>query len=146
MSVDSNSEEILKANEEVLRAELGMLKDTFVNILLKEKVQPKFFKAQPVPYAVKAQTEEELHRLVENGVYEPVHYSKWATSIVPVPKDDGTVRICGDNKLTVNRAAEWDSYPMPKTEDLITTLNGRKEFSKLDLRQAYQQLLLDNES
>ena len=136
MSIDSNSEEILKANEEVFRAELGTLKDTFVNILLKEKVQPKFFKAQPVPYAVKAQTEEELHRLVENGV----------SSIVPVPKDDGTVRICGDNKLTVNRAAEWDSYPMPKTEDLITTLNGRKEFSKLDLRQAYQQLLLDNES
>ena len=65
---------------------------------------------------------------------------------MPVPKDDGTVRICGDYKLTVNRAAEWDSYPVPKTEDLIATLNGGKEFSKLDLRQAYQQLLLDNES
>ena len=136
----------MKANEEVFRAELGTLNDTLVNIPLKGKAEPKFFKARPVPCAIKAQIEEELDRLVENGVYEPVHYSKWATPIVPVPKDDGTVRICGDYKLTVNRGAEWESYPVPKTENLIATLNGGKEFSKLDLRQAYQQLLLNNES
>ena len=35
---------------------------------------------------------------------------------------------------------------MPRTEDLLTTLNGGQKFSKLDLSHAYQQLLLDNES
>ena len=35
---------------------------------------------------------------------------------------------------------------MPKTEDLLATLNGGKRFSKLDLSQAYQQLLLHEDS
>ena len=35
---------------------------------------------------------------------------------------------------------------MPKTEALLTTLNGGQKFIKLDLSQAYQQLLLDVKS
>ena len=35
---------------------------------------------------------------------------------------------------------------MPKTEDLLATLNGGQKFTKLDLSQAYQQLLLDEQS
>ena len=35
---------------------------------------------------------------------------------------------------------------MPKTEDLLATLNGGKRFSKLDLSHAYQQLLLSEDS
>ena len=31
---------------------------------------------------------------------------------------------------------------MPKTDDLLATLNGGKRFSKVDLNHTYQQLLL----
>ena len=34
-----------------------------------------------------------------------------------------------------------DEHPIPKAEDLLTTLAGGKCFSKLDLSQAYQQML-----
>ena len=37
-------------------------------------------------------------------IYEPVQYSKWAAPVVPILKDDGTVRICGDDKQTINQA------------------------------------------
>jgi hypothetical protein len=57
-----------------------------------------------------------------------------------------SVRLCGDYKLTANQATEYESYPVPKTEDLLATLNGGKKFTKLDLSQSYQQLLLDEES
>lgn len=50
---------------------------------------------------------------------------------------DGTVRICGDYKLTVNQAAKVDSYPLPKINDLFASLAGEQSFSKLDLPSAY---------
>ena len=46
----------------------------------------------------------------------------------------------------MNQAAALDNYPVPKTEDLLDTLNGAKLFCKLDLSQAYQQLKLDDQS
>ena len=65
---------------------------------------------------------------------------------MPVKKEDGNIRICGDYKMTVNPASECDTYPVPKTEDLLATLNVVERFSKLDLCQAYQQLTMDEES
>ena len=49
-------------------------------------------------------------------------------------------------KVSVNKVSKRGKYPVPKTEDLLATLNGKKRFSKLDLSQAYQQLLLHEDS
>ena len=76
---------------------------------------------------------------------EEVSYSDWATPVVPVPKPDGSVRLCGDFKITVNPALQVDQYPMPKPEDLLATLAGGHNFTKLDLTQAYQQMQLAKE-
>ena len=66
---------------------------------------------------------------------------------MPVLKSDRTsVRICGDFKLTVNQASKLDRYPTPRIEDLFARLSGGKVFSKLDLSQTYQQVLLEEES
>ena len=103
-------------------------------------------KARPVPYALKAKVEKELDRLLSEGIISPVEFTEWATPIVPVVKQDGSVRICGDYKCTVNQVSKLDNYPIPKTEDLLATLGGGNIFTKLDMSQAYQQLLLDEES
>ena len=39
-----------------------------------------------------------------------------------------------------------DQFPVPRAEDLLATLAGGTKFTKLDLSQAYQQVLLDAES
>ena len=80
------------------------------------------------------------------GVIEKVSYSDWAAPIVPVPKADGSVRICGYYKVTVNPVLQVDQFPVPKPEDLFASLTGGKKFSKLDLSHAYQQVLLEPES
>ena len=82
-----------------------------------------------------------------DGILRPVQFSEWAAPIVPALKSDKTsVRICGDFKQTVNRVAKLDRYPIPKMEDLFSSLAGGKSYSKIDLSQAYQQLRLDDKS
>lgn len=39
-----------------------------------------------------------------------------------------------------------EQYPIPRLEDLCSTLSEGKKFSKLDLSHAYQQVLVDEES
>ena len=63
-----------------------------------------------------------------------------------VVKKDGSVRICGDYRLTVNRAAKPDTYPLPRVDDIFALLSGGKTFSKLDLANAYQQIPLEQQS
>ena len=48
--------------------------------------------------------------------------------------------------MTVNQASKLDRYPILQVEDLLATLAGGKFFTKLDMSQAYQQLVLDEKS
>ena len=75
-----------------------------------------------------------------------MEHSEWASPIVPVPKRDGTLRICGDYKVTLNGALQVDQYPLPHPSNLFTCLTGGTKFTKLDLSAGYQQLSLDTES
>ena len=65
-------------------------------------------------------------------------HSQWAAPIVPVPKADGGIWLCGDYKVTVNPFLKIDQYPVPTAEDLFATLTGGQAFTKLDLSHAYQ--------
>ena len=51
-----------------------------------------------------------------------------------------------DYKLTANRASRMEHYPLPKVEDLFSTLAGGTLFTKLDMSQTYLQLLVDDQS
>ena len=137
---------ILSDYKEISKPELGTLKGVEITLHVDLDAKPCFCRACPVPYALKNRIEKELERLVSEGIYEAIPHSKWAASIVSVIKNDSSIRICGDYKKTINRVSECDRYPVPKTEDLFATLNGREKFSKLDLSHAYHQLLLAPES
>jgi len=140
------TEDILKQYSEVFKDELGTLKDVTVKLHVDPEAMPRFFKHRSVPYAMKGKVEEELERLQKLGIIEPVQFSRWAAPIVPVLKEDKTARICGDYKLTVNQVSKLEEYPLPRIDDLFATLAGGKLFTKLDMSQAYQQLLLDEDS
>ena len=58
-------------------------------------------------------------------------------------KIDGTVRLCGDYKLSVNKVWKLDGYPIPKLDDLYTRLAGGQTFTELDLSHTYEQMLVD---
>lgn len=147
-SVTEPVADLIKKFPKVFTDELGCLRDFQVHIPVPEGTAPKFFKARPVPYAMRSRVEDELDRLEQQGVWKRVNYSKWAAPIVTVlknPRDpSGPIRICGDYKSTVNRSAPLDAYPIPNTVDQMARLAGGVKYTKLDLSQAYQQLELDD--
>ena len=55
-----------------------------------------------------------------------------------VTKKDGSVRICGDYKVPVNKAMVCDTHPIPRRENSFAAMSGGVSFSKQDLSHAYR--------
>ena len=125
---------------------LGCYQSKTFSIVVDPSVPAKFCKARTVPYAMRSKVDKEITRLQEEGIISPISHSPWAAPVVPVLKGDGTLRLCGDYKLTVNKAASLDTYPIPSIHDLFSNLADGVIFSKLDMSQAYAQLCLDDQS
>ena len=137
---------LLEKHRAVFEDQLGCIKGVKAKFYLKPNAQPKFCRARNVPFALWEKVEKELQRLQDAGVIEPVQHSEWATPIVPVIKQNGDIRICGDYKTTLNQVSRVDSYPLPRIDDLLGSLAGGQAFSKLDLAHAYMQVQLEKES
>ena len=60
--------EILERNESVFQEGLGRLRHTMVQIDVHSDVKPRFCKARPVPYALQDRVDNELDRLVREGI------------------------------------------------------------------------------
>lgn len=65
---------------------------------------------------------------------------------MPIVKSDGSIRLCGDYKVTINQDMLIHQYPLPKVNHLIASLDGGVYFTKIDLKESYTQVLLSEES
>lgn len=139
-----NKDDFLRPYQAVFQEGLGTLKGVTAKFYIDDTVKPMYVKACTVPLALRAKVEEELDRLQQTGVIRPVEFAEWAAPIVPVLKSTGEVRICGDYKVTINRAVKVDKYP--NINDIYAKLSGGQLYSKLDLSHAYQQVVLDKDS
>ena len=139
-------EGLISEYAEVFTPGTGTMRHVTAQLCLKEGAQPRFFRPRSVPYSLKERVGKELDRLEEAGVLRKTSHADWAAPIVPVVKKDGSIRICGDYKVTINPSLCIDQYPLPKPSDLMSCLTGGQKFSKLDLSAAYQQVTLDEAS
>jgi len=122
------------------------IKDRSAQLVLMRDAIPKFCSPRNVPLALKPLVEAQIDKFVSIGFWTPVTESKWATPLVPVVKPDGSVRLCGDYKVTVNPQLQVAQHPLPTNEDLFSKLGNNSVFSKIDLCNAFQQLELDEPS
>lgn len=137
---------LLDQYQDLFNGELGKYKYSKVHLEVKEKSSPIFFQPRKVPFAFKQKVEEELDKLVVNGVLTKIDTAEYGTPLVPILKEDGHIRICGDYKVTINKNLKDFNYPLPRIQDIFDKLRGGKTYSKLDLNCAYNQLELDDES
>ncbi|XP_061192328.1 uncharacterized protein LOC133200561 [Saccostrea echinata] len=130
----------------VFTIETGSVNGIKANLIMKESAKPVFVKARSLAYALKPKYEKELERLESENIITKVPTSEWATPIVPIVKRSGDIRICGDFKVTINPQLEIKQYPLPRIEDIFASLAGGQKFSKIDLKNAYLQLEVEEES
>ena len=128
--------EVLDKHEVVFDGSIGCLKDVKVTLQVNEAAKHKFLKPRTVPYLLRGKVEKQLSMMEQQGIISPVQHSQ----------SDGTVRICGDFKTTINQASVTETYPLPRVDDLFADLSGGKLFTKLDMSNAYLQLPLSDES
>ena len=137
---------ILDCFREVFRDELGTYNGPKVKTSGRPSDSPKILQTKTLTIC-NAWQEQQLQYLQIVGIIEPVESSEWATPVVPILKcDKKMLRLCGDYHLTINWAVKLHQHPIPKIEDLLTKIATGKYFTLLDIRQAYQQLLLHDES
>jgi hypothetical protein len=89
--------------KELFRNGIGCLTQKKTTLSIQPESTPKFIKARPIPFAMRPKVEKELEKLERDGIISKIEMSDWAFPIVPVLKKDGSVRICGDFKVTVNQ-------------------------------------------
>ena len=97
-------DKLLQKHKILFKEELGTMNDIQVQLRVKPDAIPKFCRTRSAPYALRLVIEQELKRLEKIGAIESMKYGDWATPVVPIPKPDGTVRLCGGFKITVNPA------------------------------------------
>lgn len=143
---NKNNEVLLLLNryKELFSGGLGRYSRGTAKLYVREGAVPVFCRPRPLPYSLRGRVDEELDSMLRAGIIEPVETSEWATPLVPVRRADGGLRICADYKVTLNPVLLIDKYPLPKVEDLFVGLSGAKYFSKIDLSQAYNQVVLDD--
>ncbi|KAG8175165.1 hypothetical protein JTE90_024682 [Oedothorax gibbosus] len=67
---------------------------------------------------------QERAQTVDNHNY----MDEWATPVVPVVKRDGSIRLCGDYRCTVNKSVKPYTYPLPTVNEVLSTVAGGKCF------------------
>lgn len=113
------------------------------SIELKEGTKPMITTPYRHPQRFKEEIEKTINELLKMGHIQP-SCNPFASSIVLVKKNDGTMRICIDYR-TLNKRTIKKRYPIPRIDKLIDELHGAKYFSKIDLWTSYHQIKLRKE-
>ena len=97
-----------------------------------------------VPDRLKEGVRSEVKKLVDLGIVVP-SISPWASPVVPVPKNDGTVRVCIDYRK-LNEVTTSDPYYMASMEEILERVGSSKIISKIDLCKGFYQVEVDPSS
>lgn len=137
---------LLDEFKEVFNEKLGKHVGVSVSIELNEGAKPIFCKARTLPLAYKEEVDKQLRKMEEEGIISPIDNSEWATPLVPILKQNGEIRICGDYKTTINKYVKDIKYPLPRVEEIFAKIGYGQKFSKIDLCRAYNQFVVDDKT
>ncbi|XP_060183015.1 uncharacterized protein LOC132612963 [Lycium barbarum] len=83
--------------------------------------------------------ENEVNKLIEAGFIREVKFPTWISSIVPVRKKNGQIRVCVDFR-DLNNACPKDEFSLPIAELMIDATTGYEAMSFMDGSSGYNQI------
>ncbi|KAL0327107.1 UNVERIFIED_CONTAM: Pro-Pol polyprotein [Sesamum angustifolium] len=87
-------------------------------------------------YEFKMYLHGEVNKLIEVGFIREVKYPMWISSIVPVRKKNGQIRVCVDFR-DLNNACPKDDFPLPIAKLMINATTGHEALSFMDGSSGY---------
>ena len=110
---------------------------------LKGSYKPVQHPPRSVPLGMQSAYRAELDRLVEEGIITEVHeHTECINSIVPVMKEDESLRLCLDPK-DLNKAIERNQWYARTLDDILPELAQSKYFTIKDAMSGFWHMLLD---
>ena len=139
------AEEIIDEYSDVFEGDLGTL-EGIQHLDVDPSVPPNIAPSRRVPFAIKPKLKAELERLTDIGVLMPVDEpTDWVSNLVVATKESGDLRLCLDPQQ-LNKALKRERYPLPVMDDVLPSLSRAKVFTKIDARNGYWHVQLDDES
>ncbi|XP_062559853.1 uncharacterized protein K02A2.6-like [Armigeres subalbatus] len=122
------------------------MKGIKVSIPIDPTVNPVCQHPRRPPIALTTRIEEKLKSLLANDIIEPVEGGcQWVSPLVTVVKDNGDLRLCVDMRRA-NAAILRERHMMPTIEDFLPRFTSANFFSRLDIKEAFHQVELDESS
>ena len=125
---------------------LGKLKDFQLDISIHPRVKPVVQSMRRVPFSLRDKLEKTFDELVDRDVIEKAKGPTPRISpVVVVPKPDGDLPLCVDMRQA-NSVIVRERHPIPTVDEIPHGINGSTVFTKLDIKWAFHQVELSEES
>ncbi|XP_055586012.1 uncharacterized protein K02A2.6-like [Uranotaenia lowii] len=122
------------------------MKNVLLRIPVNSNVNPVAQRVRRPPVALLSRIEEKIAQLLANDIIEPVEGgATWVSPLVTILKDNGDLRLCVDMRRA-NQAIIREHYMMPTFEDFLPRLKSANFFSRLDIKDAFHQIELEESS
>jgi transposase InsO family protein len=116
------------------------------HIVVDKDVLPVVHAPRKCPIQMKSEIEAELESMKQQGIIRKVDEpTDWVSSLVYSRKSNGSLRVCLDPK-DLNKAIKRCHHRSPTLEEITHHLSGASVFSKLDAKNGYWSVELDQES
>ena len=144
---DIDIKAMLKRHDKIFKG-VGRLKGHMVKLNIDETVKPVSLKQRKVPFHIRKKVSEALKKLLDDDIIERIPENQptpWVSPIVAVPQANDSIRLCIDMRKP-NVAIKRTNFPIPTLPEIDIKMNGACYFSKLDIRQAFHQIELEEAS
>ena len=87
---------------------------------------------------------EEVRKLLEADFIQKLYYPDWLANVVMVKKANGKWQMCVDF-MDLNRACPKNSYPLPRIDTLVDSMDRHELLSFMDAFSGYNQIKMSED-